>query len=149
MWLFLADMADEQWCEDEKFDPSSDLKREWERRKEQFHAIGYRDGLIAGKEASAQIGFNEGFKEFVVDGFKWGVIRGVTGALDCIGSEIKEKLIESKETRSKFHDLFESVNHLSTTDALNDCGVLGSYSERLQSLIVESPTIALHLKKLV
>ncbi|KAL4561761.1 hypothetical protein LXL04_033935 [Taraxacum kok-saghyz] len=155
---FSPDIEAEQWCEDgsswngsdEKFDPSSDLNREWQKRKKQFHAIGYRDGLIAGKEASAQIGFNEGFKESVVDGFNWGVIRGVTGALECIPDELKEKLIESKETRSKFHDLFESVNHLSTTDALKafqeDCAVLDTYSQQLQPLIVESPAIAVQLR---
>jgi len=40
--------------------------------------IGYRDGLIAGKEASAQEGFNIGFKQSVLDGYSWGVVRGVT-----------------------------------------------------------------------
>ncbi|XP_023773145.1 uncharacterized protein LOC111921796 [Lactuca sativa] len=151
------EVEDQQWCEDdsswngsdEKLDPSSDLNREWQKRKNQFHAIGYRDGLLAGKEASAQVGFNIGFKESVIDGFNWGVIRGVTGALDCLSDELKEKLIESKETRSKFHELYESVNNLSTTDAqkmFQDDGVLYSYSEKLESLIVESPTIVVQLR---
>ncbi|CAH1440717.1 unnamed protein product [Lactuca virosa] len=151
------EVEDEQWCEDEsswngsdeKLDPSSDLNREWQKRKNQFHAIGYRDGLLAGKEASAQVGFNIGFKESVIDGFNWGVIRGVTGALDCLPDELKEKLIESKETRSKFHELYESVNNLSTTDAqklFQDDGVLDSYSEKLKALIVESPTIVVQLR---
>ncbi|GKC25923.1 RNA-binding protein EWS-like protein, partial [Tanacetum coccineum] len=42
-------------------------------------SLGYRDGLIAGKEASAQKGFNVGFKESVVVGYDWGLVRGVTG----------------------------------------------------------------------
>lgn len=41
--------------------------------------IRYRDGIIAGKEASAQEGFNFGVKESVVDGFNLGLVRGVTG----------------------------------------------------------------------
>lgn len=40
--------------------------------------IGYRDGLIAGKEAIAQDGFNIGFKESVLEGYNWGIVRGIT-----------------------------------------------------------------------
>jgi hypothetical protein len=40
--------------------------------------MGYRDGLIAGKEAAAQEGFNIGFKESVLHGNRWGLVRGVT-----------------------------------------------------------------------
>lgn len=40
--------------------------------------MGYRDGIIAGKEASAQEGFNAGFKKAVLGGYKWGFVRGVT-----------------------------------------------------------------------
>lgn len=57
---------------------SSELDREWQRRHDQFHTIGYRDGLIAGKEAAAQEGFNVGFKQSVMVGYKWGLVRGVT-----------------------------------------------------------------------
>ncbi|KAL8266907.1 hypothetical protein R6Q59_004251 [Mikania micrantha] len=171
-----VDEENEEWCadgsswngSDEKFDPSSDLDREWQRRKNQFHAIGYRDGLIAGKEASAQQGFNIGFKESVAVGFNWGLVRGVTGALDCLPDELREKMIKSPETRNKFQQLYESVNNLSTTDALKvfgdglskrevkqndktahmlppeqnaDYGVLDSCYRQLLSLIVESPAI--------
>lgn len=40
--------------------------------------IGYRDGLIAGQEASAQEGFNIGFKDSVLIGYNWGLVRGIT-----------------------------------------------------------------------
>uniref|UniRef100_A0A6M2EWL8 Essential protein Yae1 N-terminal domain-containing protein n=1 Tax=Populus davidiana TaxID=266767 RepID=A0A6M2EWL8_9ROSI len=62
----------------EELDRDSDLDREWQRRHDQFHTIGYRDGLIAGKEDSAQEGFNVGFKQSVLVGYNWGVVRGVT-----------------------------------------------------------------------
>ncbi|MFS7973637.1 putative essential protein Yae1 [Helianthus anomalus] len=150
-----VDGEDEEWCGD---DPSSDLDREWQRRKNQFHTIGYRDGLLAGKEASAQQGFNIGFKESVLVGFNLGLVRGVTGALNCLPGELSEKIIESSETRKKFHQLYESVNNLSTTDALKafgddlskrevkqdgqtDCSVLDSCYRQLQSLVAESPAI--------
>lgn len=42
------------------------------------HQIGYRDGLLAGKETSAQEGFNIGFKESVFIGQRWGLLRGVS-----------------------------------------------------------------------
>ncbi|KAK6234429.1 hypothetical protein QUC31_006835 [Theobroma cacao] len=103
---------------DEELDKLSDLDREWQRRHDQFHTIGYRDGLIAGKEASAQEGFNIGFKQSVFAGCNWGLARGVTSALACLPDTLREKLIETQEKRDKFRGLCDSVNSLSTIDAL-------------------------------
>lgn len=103
---------------DEEFDIETDLDREWQRRRDQFHTIGYRDGLLAGKEASAQEGFNMGFKESFHSGYNWGLVRGVTSALVCLPNELKEMLVETQEKRNKFQSLYESVHSLSTTDAL-------------------------------
>ncbi|KAJ4837499.1 ATP-dependent 6-phosphofructokinase 4, chloroplastic [Turnera subulata] len=104
---------------DEEFDNKpSDLDREWQKRREQFHTVGYRDGLIAGKEASAQEGFNVGFKQSVVGGYNWGLVRGVTSALACLPDDLKEKLIKTQEERNQFQGLYESVHSISTTDAL-------------------------------
>ncbi|EXC30703.1 hypothetical protein L484_027878 [Morus notabilis] len=108
--------------EDDSFyhelEKSSDLDREWQRRREQFHTIGYRDGVIAGKEAAAQEGFNIGFKQSVSVGYKWGIVRGVTSALALLPDGLKEKLIETEEKRTEFQKLYESAHSLSTTDAL-------------------------------
>ncbi|PIA48245.1 hypothetical protein AQUCO_01400668v1 [Aquilegia coerulea] len=104
----------------EVLDTSSELEREWQRRHSQFHTIGYRDGLTAGKEASAQEGFNDGFKQSVIGGYKWGVVRGVTSALACLPSGMKEKLVEVPETREKLQNLYESVHSVSTQDALKE-----------------------------
>ncbi|XVF24219.1 hypothetical protein REPUB_Repub13aG0108900 [Reevesia pubescens] len=107
------------WADsDEELDKASDLDREWKRRHDQFHTIGYRDGLIAGKEASAQEGFNIGFKQSVSIGYNWGLTRGVTSSLACLPDDLRERLIETQEKREKFQDLYESVNSLSTPDAL-------------------------------
>ncbi|XP_019454208.1 PREDICTED: uncharacterized protein LOC109355476 isoform X2 [Lupinus angustifolius] len=103
---------------DDKLDNSSDLDREWQRRHDQFHTIGYRDGLIAGKEASAQEGFNIGFKQSVLNGYSWGVVRGVTSAFAYLPDQLKEKLVETFVKRNEFQGLYESVHSLSTTDAL-------------------------------
>ncbi|KVI07504.1 Essential protein Yae1, N-terminal, partial [Cynara cardunculus var. scolymus] len=82
-------------------------------------------------------------------------------ALNCLPGELRKKIIESQETRNKLHSLYESVNKLSTTDALkvfhdglsqrrvnkgdleqnSDGSVLDSYYGQLQSLIVETPAI--------
>ncbi|KAL0397616.1 UNVERIFIED_CONTAM: hypothetical protein Scaly_0210000 [Sesamum calycinum] len=107
-------------CEDsvEKLNRTSDMDREWQRRRDQFHTLGYRDGLIAGKEAAAQEGFNIGFKDSVFIGYSWGHVRGLTSAMACLPSGLKEKLVEREEARNKFKCLHESVQSLSTTDAL-------------------------------
>ncbi|KMZ74380.1 hypothetical protein ZOSMA_12G00650 [Zostera marina] len=74
------DFDDNDWYEESVSHPfnMSVLHRESEKRNIKFHTIGYRDGLIAGKEASAQEAFNVGFKESVVVGYKFGLVRGVT-----------------------------------------------------------------------
>ncbi|KZV31267.1 hypothetical protein F511_13061 [Dorcoceras hygrometricum] len=102
----------------EKLKTPSDMDREWQRRHDQFHTIGYRDGLIAGKEASAQEGFNIGFKDSVSIGYNWGLARGITSALAFLPHGLKQKIVETEEARNKFQRLYESVNSLSTTDAL-------------------------------
>ncbi|KAF8043057.1 hypothetical protein BT93_A1411 [Corymbia citriodora subsp. variegata] len=103
---------------DEVFGESSDLDREWQRRHDQFYTIGYRDGLIAGKEASAQEGFNIGFKQSVPIGYNLGLVKGATSALACLPDVLKERLMEDQGHRDKFQDLYKSVNSLSTPDAL-------------------------------
>ncbi|XP_042510588.1 uncharacterized protein LOC122085999 [Macadamia integrifolia] len=115
------------WCEDESLfdslengrDRASDLDREWQRRHDQFHTIGYRDGLTAGKEASAQEGFNVGFKQSVIAGYSWGLVRGITSALACLHDDQRGNLVESVEKREKLQNLYESVKSLSSRDSLN------------------------------
>lgn len=104
---------DGSWCDsDEEWD------EEWHRTQNQFHTMGYRDGLIAGKEAAAQEGFNDGFKKSVLVGYNWGLVRGVTSALACLPDGLRETLIENQEKRSKLQELHKSVQSISTTDAL-------------------------------
>lgn len=87
----------------------------------------------------------------------------------CLPSELREKLVEREEARNKFKCLHESVQSLSTTDALKlfyedqkrkssnqeeaepssttieldlqnpDVSVLKTYSEQLHSLLSEAP----------
>ncbi|CAK9175094.1 unnamed protein product [Ilex paraguariensis] len=117
---------DDLWLEDgsswngsiKELDHTSDLDREWHRRRYQFHTIGYRDGLMAGKETSAQEGFNIGFRESVSVGFNWGLVRGITSALACVPDGLRERLVETPAKRNKFQSLYEVVHSLPTTDAL-------------------------------
>ncbi|XP_062094729.1 uncharacterized protein LOC133800713 [Humulus lupulus] len=159
---------------DVELDKSSDLDREWQRRRDQFHTIGYRDGVIAGKEAAAQEGFNIGFKHSVSVGYNWGVGRGVTSALALLPEGLKEKLVETEEKRTQFQKLYKSVQSLSTNDALklfndtvvakrnteevgnaeissteqcSDRNQLERYYKELQSLLLGSPSINVQLRE--
>ncbi|GJW21343.1 hypothetical protein Tco_0031965 [Tanacetum coccineum] len=85
--------------------------------------------------------------------------------LNCLPGKLSEKIIESQETKTKFHNLYESMNNLSTTDALklynddlsktrvregkqnSDGSVLDSYHQQLRSLVLESPAIVLSTGK--
>eukprot|EP00257_Ricinus_communis_P024582 XP_025011996.1 uncharacterized protein LOC8284403 isoform X2 [Ricinus communis] len=111
--------------------------------------IGYRDGLLAGKEAIAQEGFNAGFKQSVLLGFDWGLVRGVTSAFACLPDGLKEKLIETPEKRNKFLALYESVHSLSTTDALKlfyDDIVSKKAAEQSEHATASSDTAGLQYK---
>ncbi|KAK4379774.1 hypothetical protein RND71_001636 [Anisodus tanguticus] len=159
-------------CHDstDKLDKTSEMDREWQRRHDQFHTIGYRDGLIAGKEASAQEGFNLGFRDSVYVGYNWGLVRGITSMLASLPDSLKERMVDTKEIQNKFQHLNESVQSRSTAEMLKvfhdylsnkseECGkndsssscladstdsLFENYQKELQSLIDESG-LKLHL----
>ncbi|KAL5707324.1 hypothetical protein ACHQM5_025383 [Ranunculus cassubicifolius] len=105
---------------DSWYDDGSYNDREWEKLRDNFHTIGYRDGLTAGKEAAAQEGFNIGFKQSVLVGYKWGYVRGFTGAIMCLPNGLKEKLVATLETREKLQNLYVCVQSVSTQNALKE-----------------------------
>ncbi|KAK2435336.1 Essential protein Yae1, N-terminal [Trifolium repens] len=114
-----CDDGDNLNLDDSEWYISDDEKdRELQRSRDEFHTTGYREGLIAAKEASAQEGFNIGFKQSVHAGYRWGVVRGVASAFAHLPDQLKEKLVEKLEKRSEFQGLYQSVQSLSTTDAL-------------------------------
>lgn len=113
------------WGEDEETHGTNDsvgdpslLNREWKLRQDQFHTMGYREGITAGKEASAQDGFNVGFKQSVNNGYNWGLVRGMTSAFSNLPNHLKEKLASKVETRERIQNLNLSTQNISTTDAL-------------------------------
>lgn len=95
-----------------------DLDREWQARYKQFHTVGYREGLLAGKEKSAQLGFNNGFKESVLAGYNFGKVRGITSLFAILPEHVKGKLIETSEGRTKLEALHGKVSSMSGKDAL-------------------------------
>ncbi|CAL1395285.1 unnamed protein product [Linum trigynum] len=160
-------LQDSSLCEgdfeddDDWSDKTSDLDRVWQKRRSEFNAIGYRDGLIAGKEAIAQEGFNNGFKQSVIAGYNWGTVRGVTSAFSSLPDSLKEKLVQTEEKRKKFQELHEDVlaeeaagkkiKHNETgekpqkgSSSLNSRH-LGQYAEDLHSLLHDSPAIESNL----
>lgn len=111
---------DVSWLEDsdDEADGASSLDREWKQRREQFYNAGYREGISTGKIDAAQDGFNHGFKDSVMVGYKWGIVRGVSSALANLPNELKMKLVEKDEVRGEFLNLHGAVESISTEDAL-------------------------------
>ncbi|KAK8959660.1 hypothetical protein KSP40_PGU018521 [Platanthera guangdongensis] len=79
---------------------------------------GYRDGITAGKEASAQGGFNDGYKESVHAGYCWGLVRGISSAISSFPDQLKEKLTSNLANKDRFQVLLESTRAISSNDAL-------------------------------
>ncbi|KAG9151907.1 hypothetical protein Leryth_002171 [Lithospermum erythrorhizon] len=65
-----------------------------------------------------QEGFNIGFKESVLVGRNFGLVRGITSALASLPSGLREKLVETEEKQINFRHLHESSHFVSTIDAL-------------------------------
>ncbi|KAG5627654.1 hypothetical protein H5410_012872 [Solanum commersonii] len=128
------DSHESEWCDvwsddgdlchdsTDKLDKTTEMDREWQRRHDQFHTVslqvGYRDGLIAGKEASVQEGFNVGFTDSVYVGYNWGLVRGITSALASLPNGLIERMVDTKEIQNKFQHLHESVQSRSTVEML-------------------------------
>ncbi|KAF2588157.1 hypothetical protein F2Q70_00038725 [Brassica cretica] len=103
---------------DEEPSEAYSMNKDTENMREKFHMLGYRDGISAGQEAAAQEGYNVGYKESVLAGYKFGIVRGVSSALAFLPDDLREKLIDEQETRDKFRKLHGSVHDLSTEAAL-------------------------------
>ncbi|CAN6337814.1 unnamed protein product [Urochloa humidicola] len=97
---------------------ASNLDREWIHRQNQFHKMGYRDGITEGQKDSAQEGFNVGFRQSVNAGYKWGLVRGITSALASLPDSLKEKLVPDAQCRRKLQDVQCSVQEILADDAL-------------------------------
>lgn len=75
---------DSPWGED----PLYALEAGWNRISSEFTNAGYREGIIAGKEASLQEGFDSGFANVGVPiGRELGTLRGIASALIAFLSE--------------------------------------------------------------
>ncbi|GLT92892.1 hypothetical protein SLE2022_107040 [Rubroshorea leprosula] len=92
------------------------VDRKWRRIQKEFHTMGYREGIIVGKQDSAQAVFNIGFTQSALTVHNWGRVRGVTSAVACLPNGMMKRLVETQENRSKFQELLESVLSLSMKD---------------------------------
>ena len=118
----MLDDDDDVWGSDSEGEGgrhiSSELDHEWQARQNQFHTLGYRDGVEAGKNSSVQEGFNLGYAEATVAGFNWGVARGLTTAFAALTPSVKEKLVSVGEARGRLETLDRSIHSISFTEAL-------------------------------
>uniref|UniRef100_A0A7I4DTB5 Essential protein Yae1 N-terminal domain-containing protein n=1 Tax=Physcomitrium patens TaxID=3218 RepID=A0A7I4DTB5_PHYPA len=96
----------------------SELDHEWQARHNQFHTLGYRDGVEAGKNSSVQEGFNLGYAEATVAGFTWGVARGLTRAFAALPDSLKDTLVGESDVRGHLEALDSSIYRYSSTDSL-------------------------------
>eukprot|EP00252_Welwitschia_mirabilis_P011651 TRINITY_DN2598_c0_g2_i1.p1 TRINITY_DN2598_c0_g2~~TRINITY_DN2598_c0_g2_i1.p1 ORF type:complete len:223 (+),score=41.08 TRINITY_DN2598_c0_g2_i1:150-818(+) len=107
---------DETKDDDLNLDSNVELDREWEARRNNFYTVGYREGLLAGKESSAQAGFNDGFKLSILHGYEWGIVRGLTSAFASLPEQLKNKLVES-DVRTRVETLYGKVSSITGIDA--------------------------------
>ncbi|KAI5986230.1 hypothetical protein EDD15DRAFT_2175125 [Pisolithus albus] len=90
-------MSDDPWDED----PHYAHQASWQNISTQFTNSGYRQGIIAGKEASLQEGFDVGFADVGTPvGRELGALRGIASALVSFLSSIKTTPADLDEARA-------------------------------------------------
>ncbi|GBC02791.1 hypothetical protein RclHR1_04820009 [Rhizophagus clarus] len=75
--------SDDVWASDEdtsEYDRIMSLK-EWDHMNRNLGNIGYREGIIEGKDITIQEGFNDGYVEGVNIGMEFGRLRGLLNTL--------------------------------------------------------------------
>ncbi|XP_037459001.1 uncharacterized protein LOC119329997 isoform X1 [Triticum dicoccoides] len=110
---------DDSWCDaSDSTGHDSSLHREWTHRQDQFHKMGYRDGITEGQKDAAQEGFNLGHRQSADVGYKWGLVRGITSAFASLSDSLKEKWLLDAQRRGKLEDLHNFVQEISAQGAL-------------------------------
>ncbi|KAG9284201.1 hypothetical protein G9A89_002862 [Geosiphon pyriformis] len=74
--------------------------REWERMNEAFGNLGYKDGILEGKETTLQRGFDIGYMEGMIIGKELGRIRGVCNTILEFYTSKKKLATETDTTQS-------------------------------------------------
>ncbi|CAG8452886.1 16774_t:CDS:2 [Funneliformis mosseae] len=109
----LSESDDDVWASDEEiseYDRIMSLK-EWERMNENFGNVGYKEGILEGKDVTIQDGFNDGYVEGVNLGMEFGRLRGLLNTLlefytPMMNEEDNDELkIQNLPNRSTFERL--------------------------------------------
>ncbi|KAF7040190.1 hypothetical protein CFC21_050107 [Triticum aestivum] len=107
------------WCDySDSPGHGSSLHTEWAHLQDQLHKMGYREGISEGRKDAAQEGFNLEHRQSAPEGYKWGLVRGITSALASLPDSLKEKLLLDAQHRGKLEDLRNSVQEISPEAAV-------------------------------
>ncbi|XP_062376674.1 OTU deubiquitinase with linear linkage specificity a [Sardina pilchardus] len=90
---------------DEDTDDISLQNKEWKQNMEKRAKDGYRDGVDAGKEASLQLGFNDGYREGAIRMKAIGQLKGIVSALQCWSERQAVKSSASASVSSLIQDV--------------------------------------------
>ncbi|CAG8472321.1 29642_t:CDS:2 [Racocetra persica] len=79
----MVDQINDVWVSDEETSKYDRLisSKDWERMNEDFGNIGYKEGIIEGKDITIQEGFNKGYAEGANVGKEIGRLRGLLNTL--------------------------------------------------------------------
>ncbi|CAG8504220.1 1567_t:CDS:2 [Acaulospora morrowiae] len=82
----MVDKISDVWAISDDEDDNSNYEKvisskEWERMNENFGNMGYREGIIEGKDVTIQKGFDRGYSEGVVIGKEVGRMRGILNTI--------------------------------------------------------------------
>ncbi|KAF4612339.1 hypothetical protein D9613_003930 [Agrocybe pediades] len=87
---------DSPW--DENPDESNVREVEWAKISSEFSNVGYREGIIAGKEAASQEGFDIGYATVGVPiGRELGILRGISSVLLAFLKDAADMGVQEKE----------------------------------------------------
>lgn len=92
---------------DEDVDDIALQSKEWKQNMEKRSKDGYRDGVDAGKEASLQLGFNDGYREGAIRMKAIGQLKGIASALQCWSEQQAVKSSAMASITSLMQDIMQ------------------------------------------
>ncbi|CAJ0769697.1 10901_t:CDS:2, partial [Entrophospora sp. SA101] len=84
--------------------------KEWERLNENFGNVGYKEGIVEGKDMTIQEGFDKGYSEGFNVGKELGRLRGLLNTLIVIQN--KKKITENNPLLEELKNLEKELANL-------------------------------------
>ncbi|CAH1759532.1 2483_t:CDS:2 [Entrophospora sp. SA101] len=109
--------------------------KEWERLNENFGNVGYKEGIVEGKDMTIQEGFDKGYSEGFNVGKELGRLRGLLNTLIVIQN--KKKITENNPLLEELKNLEKELANLTFDKIFTKEYFESNYQEKVNQLLIK------------